>query len=210
MSTAPWDYMDGSTYSPPPPPPPPIVGWNQSDAPAATPNSGPQVTPTENGNLTPPGVPKQNGGSGSTVVDTASMDTFASNMGKLIAPVNDALSKLKALEPLAPGAFADAYNVQTKVSGASSSTTGDGLVPNYTTVLQDLVNGLTDIQSAAQQMSSKYKTADDLNNMSVTDLQNNLNQAQGDFSNMMSANGGMGATTTTTTGGTGNGGSGGS
>ena len=174
-----------------------MIQWNPNDAgsPPGTPPplTGPLLNPNQISQLTPPPVPTEIGGAGETAVNTPSMDVFASNIGKLVAPVQDALSQLGALSPIAAGAFADAYNVQNKVSGnpnnSKTSSTSD-LVSSYKAVLQDLAQGLTDVQSATQKMSKTYTTTNDLNNMNVTDLKNDLNAAQGDFGNMMSANGG--------------------
>jgi hypothetical protein len=132
----------------------------------------------------PPLVPKQGGGPGTTTVDVPTLDLYAKNIGLLIPTVEDALTKLKALEPLAPGAFYHAYQILTKVQGSG------GLVPSYTEVLTDLANGLTDIQNAVNQMATKYKSFDDLNKLTVTELQNDLTDAENEFNALMKTNGG--------------------
>lgn len=191
----------GPSFRPPPPPPPPVTQWTKGDVPPLSTPAGPTLTSGQTANTQPPAVPSQDGGSGTTVVDTPSLDTFAENMGKLMAPVKDAWSTLNGLSPIAAGSFADATNIRTKVSGDSSGASGSSsdLLSSYLSVLDDLHSGLSDLQVAAQQMSQKYTTADDLNGMSATDLQNDLEDTQNLFGNMMSANGGAPAASTTTT-----------
>jgi hypothetical protein len=169
-------------------PPPPLVQWGTNDPGTPRSQSNPVLPAPVPAS---PAVPSQYGGSGATSVNTPSLDVFATNMGQLVDMARNALSQLTGLPPVAPGAFYHAYQIQDKVSGASGSS--NDLVANYQGVLTDLANGLTDIQSAAQNMSQKYTTTDDLNNMSVTDLQNDLSVSQGDFTGMMSANGGSGS-----------------
>jgi hypothetical protein len=167
---------------------PPIQQWNGVPN-ASTTQSNPTLTPAETANLTPPAVPSSSGsGSGTTVVNTPSMDTFATNIGNLVGPVKDAYTKLAALAQVEPGQFYDAYQLQGDVSGASGATSD--LVSNYIGVLKNLGNGLTDIQSAATTMSQKYTSVNDLNNIKVSDLNSDLSNSQSDFTNMMDANGG--------------------
>jgi len=190
-----------------PPPKPPVATWNKGDSNPPPSQNGPSLTSGDTSNLTPPKVPPQNGGSGTTVVDTASLDTFADNMSRLLTPVKDALTQLKAMPQVAAGLFPDAQTMETAVSGipsdssASSGSSGSGaagadnLQANYIKVLSDLCDGLTDLKQAATTMSGKYTTADDLNNMSVTDLTNALNSSTSDFSKVMTDNGGSPADT---------------
>lgn len=170
---------------------PALSGWSQGGNVSSTQQSGPQPDPVP----TAPGVPgKAGSGSGSTVVSTPSIDVFASNIQQLIAPVNSALAKLKALGPLAPGGFNEAYTLTQQVSDSGSSGgAATDLVHAYQNVLHDLADGLTDLNSAATTMSQKYKTADDLNNMKVSDLQAQLDDTTGDLNAMMTANGGTSA-----------------
>jgi hypothetical protein len=152
-------------------------------------------------------VPSQTGAGGKTVVNTAALDTFASNINQLIGPVKDAYNQLQKLNPLQIGSLHESTGLEMKINSATSGSSGSGgLVDSYSAVLNDLANGLTDIYNAAKTMSKNYTTADDLNGMSVTDLQNAFSKAQGDFSNMISANGGTSASSTP--GGSGSGGSG--
>jgi hypothetical protein len=171
----------GPNYHPPQANP---NSWPSSDA-GSPPSS--TVSPVKPVPLAPT-VPKYSSEAGTTVVDVPALQIYASNIGQLIGPVEDALTQLKNLEPVAPGAFYHAYQILTKVDGTNGT---GGLVPSYSQVLTDLANGLTDIQNAANQMAAKYKTFDDLNKMQVTDLQNDLNTAESDFNALMSANGGQ-------------------
>jgi hypothetical protein len=189
-----------------PAPKPAIQGWNGVPN-ASTTQGSPTLTPAETANLTPPAVPSSSGsGSGTTVVNTPSMDVFATNIGHLVGPVKDAYTKLAALAPVEPGQFYDAYELQGDVSGASGATSD--LVSNYIGVLKNLADGLTDIKSAATTMSQKYTSIDDLNNMKVADLNSDLSNSQSDFTNMMDANGGSSSTSSSSGTGKGGGGSG--
>jgi uncharacterized membrane protein YgcG len=182
---------------PAPPPPRPHYQssaneWNQGhDAPPS--QSGPTLTGAEQGNLNPPAVPSASaGGSGKTVVNTPSLDTFASNMGALVAPVKDAYAKLQALPAVAPGQFYHAFVIQNKVTGsqtAAGATSNGDLVSSYKAVLKDLADGLTDLQNAATQMSQKYTSFDDLNKMKVSELQSDLDSASSEFTKSVNANG---------------------
>jgi hypothetical protein len=168
-----------------PPLKPQVVQWNSGDANAPAPVSGPQASQPA-----PPPVPSQTGSGGTTVVNTAALETFASNINQLIGPVKDAYSQLQNMTPLQIGQLNESTALEGKINSATSSSATSGLVDSYTAVLNDLANGLTDIYNAVKTMSKNYTTADDLNKMTATDLQNAFQQAQGDFSSMMTANGG--------------------
>jgi hypothetical protein len=121
------------------------------------------------------------------------MDTFAKNIGLLISPVKDAVTRATNFPAVAPGQFYHAYQIQTKVTGPPGGSSGSGtpdLVTSYSGVFNDLVDGLTKIQSAATAISSKYKTAQDLNNIKVSELNTDLSDATTEFNNMVTANGG--------------------
>lgn len=174
----------------------PWPGYNGAP-PASQP--GPVISSQEGENLIPPPVPSQAGsGPGTTTVDTPSLGTFAANIGALLVPVKDAYTQLNTLPTVKPGLFYHAYQIQSKVNGAQSTSTGSAsasnLVTNYLAVLNDLADGLTQIQNAAQQMSQKYTTFDELNQMKAAELQGDLANANTEFSQMMSANGGTGGT----------------
>jgi hypothetical protein len=163
--------------------------------------SGPNLPDGTSGNLNPPTVPGGNptSGSGTTSVDTPSMDTFAKNIGLLIGPVKDASTRAQNFPPVAPGQFYHAYQIQDKVTGPPGGSSGSGtsdLVTSYSGVFNDLADGLTKIQSAATAISNKYKTTQDLNNLKVSELNTDFSDATTEFGNMMGANGGNGGSGT--------------
>jgi len=171
---------------PPPPPPPsgPPPEWNPGDA------NKPSPAPLPSGAApTPPPVPGGAGNGKHTSVDTPSLDLFAQNIGQLIQPVSDALSGLHGVN-VQPGAFYHADVIRSKIGGANGDA---GLKNNYTLVLNDLKNGLSDLQTAVTQMSAKYKSTEDLNGMKVSDLQNDFDSASSYFNSMTSDNGGSGS-----------------
>jgi hypothetical protein len=156
-------------------------------------------TATEPSPLTPPTVPKGSDGTGTTTVDTPSMDLFARNMDSLIKPVQDAANLLAGVA-VAPGAFYHANEIRGKVSGPN----GDhGIKENYTKVLNDLANGLADIRNGVQELIKSYSSIEEANGMKAKDLQGAMEAAGGDFGAMMTDNGGsVGGTTGTAPGGT--------
>jgi hypothetical protein len=156
------------------PPPPPPVEWTPGD----DTNPGPtQQNPSGSG----PGMP--------TSVDTPSLDAFATYMGELIPTLNALLPGLNLVN-VQPGAFYHADQIRELINGLNGDS---GLKSRFTQVISDLVQGLTDIQTAVNEMSTKYQGTEDLNNMSVTDLQNDFQQVEGDFSSLMSDAGSTGS-----------------
>src|ERR1700761_1491292 len=189
----------GGVGSHPAPKKPPVVSWSTGDAPAINNPDKPALNSGQQANTQAPPVPQQDGSKGETVVNTPSLDVFASNMGKLLAPVKDAWSTLNGLAPVAAGSFADATAIRSKVSGGDASTGGDtagDIVGGYLKVLNDLHKGLGDLQTTANTMSGKYKTADDLNGMSATDLQNDLGDSANLFGQLGTDSGASPSTTT--------------
>jgi hypothetical protein len=156
--------------------------------------SGPTLPDGTSGNVTPPAVPgNTSSGSGNTSVDTPSMDLFASNIGLLIGPAKDAATRAQNFPAVAPGQFYHAYQIQDKVTGPPGGSSGSGttdLVTSYQGVFTDLADGLTNIQKAAQAISAKYKTTQDLNNLKVSELNTDFSDASTDFNNSVTANGG--------------------
>lgn len=166
--------------------PPPTQQWIP---PVSVPSASESVPSFE---VPAPAVPGGgSAGSRNIVVTTPSLDLFAANIGELMGPVKQAWTQLGQLPAVAAGAFPEAYQILAKVSGIHSGpSTIAGMVNDYQNVLNDLYNGLGKIQTATQQMSRTYTNIDQLNTMSATDLQNDLNDSQGYFSAMISANGG--------------------
>jgi hypothetical protein len=161
--------MPATRGSPPPPPPP--VEWKPGD----DHNPGPQHSNPNGSGPTPP-----------TTVDTPSLDAFATYMGELIPTLNNLLPDLKLVD-VQPGAFYHADQIRAVINGLNADA---GLKNKFTLVIADLVQGLTDIQTAVTTMSSKYKSTEDVNNMSVTDLQNEFQTVQSDFTTLMNDAGG--------------------
>lgn len=164
---------------PPPSPPPPTGPWSPSDAP----NAASHNNPSGSGPAAPP-VPD-----GKTSVDTPSLDLFATNMNALIAPLRTAYSALDNVN-VQPGAFYHADQIRSQINGPNGDA---GLKSQYQKVISDLVQGLSDIGDAVNQMKQKYKSTEDLNGASATDLQNDFQTVQGDFSTMMSDASGSGS-----------------
>lgn len=177
-------------------PKPNVSSTPQSWPPSHKPSATTQAGPTKPVGITPPPVPTVGGGAGDVSVNTDLLSTVADNMDTLYDAVKAAYAKLNELTPIAPGAFWDAYQLQTAVGSPNDGSTSD-LVNSYLAVLTDLGNGLTDIKNTLNQMRSTYTTFDDLNKAEATDIQSDLSTATAEFSNMMAAEGGTGGTTTT-------------
>ncbi|MEU8951420.1 hypothetical protein [Streptomyces sp. NPDC048489] len=146
--------------------------------------------------FTPPPVPGGDGTKG-TSVDTPSLDRFAENIDKMIKPVMDAYDRLHRDVGVAPGAFYDANKMRVAVNGPNRDS---GLKGNYENVLQNLITGLTDTRDGARKLSHDYGAAEDANKVTAKNLSDAFSKAPGDFSAMMTANGGSGAPSTGDTG----------
>ena len=110
--------------------------------------------------------------------------------------VNTALAALNSVPPVAAGAFDKAWTIQSQITGdGTTSTSGTDIKTAYGNVLTDLSKGLNDLAGAVQTMVQKYTTADDLNNLAVNDLQQSLDSTTGDFSKIITDDGGGPSTT---------------
>jgi hypothetical protein len=177
---------------------------SQTQYPSGVPVSyGSQDKPVPSGNPSPPAVPSIDDGKGGTSVNTDALTTVAGNIGQLSTAVQTALGTLNDMSPVAPGGLVESYTLKNKVgspsgqsgggSGSggqsgSSGQSGNGLTPSYQQVLGELVQGLAEIQNALSTMASTYSTFDDLNKLTVQDLEGDLGNAEADFGAMMSDN----------------------
>ena len=141
----------------------------------------------------PPNVPNYDPSKGGkTVVNTAALDTFSSNLSQLITAAQKAHDQLKTMKPVAPGAFDKAWAIQDDITGdasAPSATASTAMQPGFVKALADLADGFTDLQTATKKMSQTYTTADELNGMKVSDLQKDLDTASGDFGGLVGGSG---------------------
>lgn len=138
------------------------------------------------GTFTPPPVPTGKGTGKVTSVDTPSMDLFATNMTLLVDPVKQAIAKLQTVG-VQPGAFYHANQMRIKVNGINQD---DGLKKAYLSVLNDLTEGLSDISDGMRTLSQKYKSVEDANKMTATELGTAMESSQSDFGKLMKDNGG--------------------
>lgn len=178
-------YVPPSTPPPPPPPVQPFPGY--TGAPQSYP--GPQLPAGPPGYPAAPTVPALANGKGDTSVNTDALGVVAGNIGQLYDAVQQAYSVLTGTPKLAPGGLFESYELIDRVGYPNDGSTSS-LADSYLQVLQDLSAGLYDIRGALQQMQSTYSTFDDMNKMKVQDLENDLSNAEADFSNVMTDNGG--------------------
>ena len=158
--------MPVTTQAPNKPPPLPAVEWTPAD----DKNPGPGHD-----------VPSGNGPAAPTSVDTPSLDVFATYMSELIPTLNALIPDLNLVN-VQPGAFYHADQIRNVINGLNGDA---GLKSRFGQVITDLVQGLTDIQTAVTEMSTKYKSAEDLNKMSSDDLTKEFQTVQSDFSALM-------------------------
>lgn len=141
--------------------------------------------------MTGPEVPGGKDGQGHTSVHTPSMDLFAKNIGILIAaggPLRTAQLQLSGVNAQ-PGAFYHADQIRTKIGGANGDA---GLKAQFTLILNDLLNGLTTVQTAMQDLSTKYKSTEEANGISVKDLQTDFDTATTYFASSLGHEGSKG------------------
>jgi hypothetical protein len=160
---------DSAANTPPPP------EWTQ---PANDPNLPAGHSVPSGGGPTPP-----------TQVDTTTLDAFAKYMGDLVPFLNNLIPDLNLVN-VQPGAFYHADQIRTVINGLNGDA---GLKSRFQSVISDLVQGLTDIQTAVTEMSTKYKSTEELNNMSSDDLTKEFQSVQADFSALMNDAGNPGA-----------------
>jgi hypothetical protein len=156
------------------PPPPPPTEWTPDD----DKNPGSTHQNPSGGTVTPP-----------TAVDTPSLDNFATYVGELIPTVKALIPTLKLIN-VQPGAFYHADEIRNSINGLNGDA---GLKGKFLQVVGDLAQALTDLQGAVNDMSTKYKNAEDLNNSSVSDLQNKFQSVQSDFNSLITDAGGSGS-----------------
>ncbi|MFI6022885.1 hypothetical protein ACIBCP_35240 [Streptomyces sp. NPDC051287] len=193
---------------PSPSPTPSGTGGSTSNQPSGPWSGGTDVPHVRGGihNDHPFAAPPVPGGDGTkgTSVDTPSMDRFAENIDRLIAPVMAAYQRLDTVK-VAPGAFYDANKMRAAVAGAQQ----DGaLKKSYSDALHALLTGLTDTRDGARKLSHDYGAGEDANKVTAKNLADAFDKVPGDFNDMMKANGGSGAPSTTGGSGSGSGGSG--
>ncbi|KUO17517.1 hypothetical protein [Streptomyces dysideae] len=126
-----------------------------------------------------PPVPKNSGGgSHETTVSTPSMEVFASNIERLIAPCQKAHQALKGVD-VHPGAFFHANLMRSKISGGGGEA--GGIKDAYTKILDDLADGLTDLCNGVRLMSKKYASTEEANEMTAKELDEYVHRAGSDF-----------------------------
>jgi hypothetical protein len=168
-----------------------------------------------------PHVPGASGdGSANLSVDTTALKTFADNLDTIADALGRARTRLDQLQPVRAGGseFVEAQNLASKITGNNG---GEGLQENFVTSLTALRTALMDSAEGIRKIAGNYSTIEEINQKAGSDLNQLLQQAQGDLQKLQAATGGsattastsaVSATTTppaeTTTGSTGQGSSG--
>ncbi|MFF2141674.1 hypothetical protein [Kitasatospora sp. NPDC058190] len=140
--------------------------------------------------FTAPDVPPAPGKSKGTTVSTPSLDLFADNIDRLIAPVDAAG---KALQPIDvhPGAFYHAWKMRGTVNGGDGD---DGLKQQCVKALGDLSNALVDLREGVRTLSGQYKSIEEANKMTAKDLHDAMSSASDKFNTVVKDAGGDAAT----------------
>lgn len=177
-------YYDWEQTDPPQGITAPPLQWSPSDANRPPPSALPKG-PGPNA----PKIPGGKSNSGTTSVDTPSLDLFATNVKALQDPVNALVKTLKGMTPVQPGAFYHADLIRANISGDN----GDGgIQAKYRTAINDLGNGLVSLHDAVTTLSTKYKSTEEANKGQAGDVQKAFNGAQGYFGGVVSDTGGTG------------------
>jgi hypothetical protein len=125
-----------------------------------------------------------------TSVDTASLNSFVTFIGGILPSIQDTRTALAVVQ-VEPGDFYDADQMRLKINGST------GLVGQYHSVLADLDNGLSSIQTGLTTLAAQYSNTEDLNNLSVSQLQTSLGNADSYFGNITTDVGGSNSSTST-------------
>lgn len=163
----------------------PPLQWSPSDA-----NRPPPANLPKGGGPNAPKIPGGKSNSGTTSVDTPSLDLFATNVKALQEPVNALVKTLKGMTPVQPGAFYHADLIRTNISGDN----GDGgIQAKYRTAVNDLGNGLVSLHDAVVTLSTKYKSTEEANKGTAGDVNKAFNGASGYFGGVVTDTGGTGS-----------------
>lgn len=165
-------HSAGNNWSPPANPQ--VQQWQSGDVapdgqtpPSQSPGGSGPTLPSGSGVINPPPLRKGKASGSGTSVDTISMKQYASNMSQMLLPINEALGLLQKLKPIAAGGFNQAHNLRMSITG----NTGDGtLVSGFETVLKNLIKSVNDTSDAVTKLAHDYKTVEDQNKISTTQL----------------------------------------
>ncbi|NMH99700.1 hypothetical protein [Pseudonocardia acidicola] len=173
--------LDGTIAPPPEPPKPAITDWKDDGSHGA--DHGPATATAPS----PPPVPggHGSGGSGATSVDTPSLKLFASNIDQLIQPLKDAKTTLAGMKVQA-GGFAQAYDIHDHLVGPN------GLQSSYRTVLDRVIETLTDVKNGVNKMAADYETTEEANTMSADAVTKAMPDLAGDITSITTAGGKLG------------------
>jgi hypothetical protein len=134
------------------------------------------------------------GGGGNLAVDTSALKQFADNLDTIADALGGARQRLNQLQPIRAGGseFVEAQNLAKKVTG----TSGDGgLQQNTVESLTALRTALMDTADGIRQLATKYSTIEEINQKAGSDLNQLIQQAQGDIQKLQAATGGSGPST---------------
>ena len=170
---------------PPPPPRPQPVQYSQGT------HSGTVFTLPQSPPLVPPPVPKKGGKTSTVAADVPGIEAFNNSIVELNGVLDEANVQLVNLQPVQAGSFYEGQVIHDAVNGGGT-TAQPPLVPSYMDALNDLQKGFYAILDAGVRMAQTYKSANDLSNLSVTDVKNDMDGAASYISKSMSDNGGGG------------------
>jgi hypothetical protein len=113
-------------------------------------------------------------------VDLPALDHLAEVVGALETPLRNALDSLGNVD-VRPGGFYHANQIRAKVTGQDGDA---GLVQSYITTLTNLIEGVMDIRDGLRKLREEYAKAERDAVISAADVQQVMQQAEGDFNSV--------------------------
>jgi UDP-3-O-acyl-N-acetylglucosamine deacetylase len=105
------------------------------------------------------------------------MVTFANNIDQLKQMLQASISDLEAVQ-LSPGGWPNAINLASGVIASGK------LRDSTQSVVQSMIDTITDLSAATRKLAADFTKAEDLNNLSATDLAKYLASVNGDLSSL--------------------------
>lgn len=140
--------------------------------------SAEQQPPPEAGQMSGPAVlQREASGDGTNSVDLPSLDYLAEIMTQLEGPLRDARERLQGVD-VRPGGFYHASQIRLKVSGQDADA---GLIQSFVTILSNMQEGVVDIRDGLKRLRDEYAKAEREATVSATDVQQLMQEADGDF-----------------------------
>jgi hypothetical protein len=164
----------GNELPAPKPPPPNSAHLGRQDSSAPSQYGGPLNQPATSGGTfsydpgSAPAVPGGGDGShGSTVVNTAAMKVFATNITNLVDPVSSLQNDVQNVN-IRTGSMSVCVNLTNKINHISGSGSSD-LRGTTVAVLQNVRDAIEEVAQGVRKMAADFDSTEALNNMTTAD-----------------------------------------